>query len=617
MVSLIKNFYGELSRRNVVRVATVYLIVGWLAIQIIDVAFPLLKIPEWAGSMVLILLLIGFPFALILAWAFELTPDGLKREAEVDRSQSITPQTGRRIDFVIIALLLVAVVYFFLEPRISMGPAEPGDEIQAVSEVSPAKSALISVAVIPFVNMSSDEDNEYFSDGISEELLNVLVQIKGLRVPSRTSSFAFKSRNMDITEIAAALGVNHILEGSVRKDGDRVRITAQLIDVATDTHLWSETFDRNLEDIFAVQDEIAQKIVRAIQETLSVGDVGNAAAAVADNRPPSGSVETYELYLQGRHFLNQRGGDLEKALARFKKVVRTDPEYAAAWSGLAATYVVYPDYLPLNRRRSLIDAREAAEKSLELKPGQAEPIAVLGLVAAQDYRWSDAMEYFDRSIALNPGDPSAFLWKGIQLLEVGYPDKAERALRKAVELAPGTGVNNSWLAVALLFNGEIEEAERYANRGRDLDHMYASVVLSEIYEMRGDLVSAAAMIDEWYRFSGIEPFQSITLAYAALGDAQLESEITEWALHASGTAGARVPVRSLLIIKSPRALDLMRTLVSDTPAMIANLWFPRYAFLRALPDFEILLEDIKLPDYWNENGWPRWCKPSVDGPVCE
>ncbi|MCH9026410.1 MAG: hypothetical protein IIA05_04745 [Proteobacteria bacterium] len=616
-MSLIKNFYGELSRRNVVRVATVYLIVGWLAIQIIDVAFPLLKIPEWAGSMVLILLLIGFPFALILAWAFELTPDGLKREADVDRSQSITPQTGRRIDFVIIALLLVAVVYFFLEPRISMTPAERIEEIQAVSEVPPAKSDLVSVAVIPFVNMSSDRDNEYFSDGISEELLNVLVQIKGLRVPSRTSSFAFKGRNMDIAEIAAALGVSHILEGSVRKAGDRVRITAQLIDVATDTHLWSETFDRNLEDIFAVQDEIAQKIVRAIQETLSVGDVGNAAAAVADNRPPSGSVETYELYLQGRHFLNQRGADLEKALARFKKVVRTDLEYAAAWSGLAATYVVYPDYLPMNRRQSLIDAREAAEKSLELKPGQAEPIAVLGLVAAQDYRWSDAMEYFDLAIALNPGEPSAFLWKGIQLLEVGYPDKAERALRKAVDLAPGTGVNNSWLAAALLLNGEIEEAERYANRGLDLDHMFASAVLSEIYEMRGDLVSAAAIIDDWHRFSGIEPFRSASLAYAARGDAQLESEITEWALHASGTAGGRAPVRSLLIIKSPRALELMQTLVSDAPAMIANLWFPRYAYLRALPDFEILLEEIKLPDYWNENGWPRWCKPSVDGPVCE
>ena len=616
-MSLIKNFYGELSRRNVVRVATVYLIAGWLAIQIIDVAFPLLKIPEWAGSLVLLLLLIGFPFAMIFAWAFELTPEGLKREEEVHRSQSITPRTGRRIDFVIIGLLLIAVIYFFLEPRISMGPAEPIEETPAVSEVSPAKGGLVSIAVIPFVNMSSDKDNEYFSDGISEELLNVLVKIKGLRVPSRTSSFAFKGRNMDIAEIAAALGVNHVLEGSVRKDGDRVRITAQLIDVATDTHLWSETFDRDLKDIFAVQDEIAQKIVHAIQATLSVGDVGDAAAAVADNRPPSGSVEAYELYLQGRHFLYQRGADLEKALARFKEVVRTDPKYAAAWSGLAATYVVYPDYLPMDRRRSLIDARDAAEKSLELRPGQAEPVAVLGLVTAQDYRWVDSMAYFDRAIALNPGEPSAFLWKGIQLLEIGYPDKAEHPLRKAVELAPGTGVNKTWLAVALLLNGEIEEAERYANRARDLGHMYALAVLSEIYEMRGDLVSAAEMIDEWHRFSGIEPFQSASLAYAARGDKQLESEITEWALHASGTAAAGVPTLTLLIIKSPRVLDLMRKLVSDAPAMIANLWFPRYDYLRALPDFELLLEEIKLPDYWNENGWPRWCKPSANGPVCE
>ncbi len=186
-----------------------------------------------------------------------------------------------------------------------------------------------------------------------------------------------------------------------------------------------------------------------------------------------------------------------------------------------------------------------------------------------------------------------------------------------MELAPGTGVHNTWLAVALLLNGEIEESERYANRARDLGHMYASAVLSEIYEMRDDLVSAAEMIDDWHRFGGIEPFQSASLAYAARGDDRLESEITEWALQARGTAGVGVPAVTLLIIESPRVLDLMRTQVSDAPAMIANLWLPRYAYLRALPDFELLLEDIKLPDYWNENGWPRWCKPSANGPVCE
>ncbi|MCZ6826959.1 MAG: adenylyl cyclase, partial [Gammaproteobacteria bacterium] len=348
-MSLIKNFYGELRRRNVVKVATVYLIAGWLAIQIIDVAFPLLQIPEWAGALVLILVLIGFPFALIFAWAFELTPEGLKREADVDRSQSISPETGRRIDFIIIGLLLIAVVYFFLEPRISTDRPVTAEVTQPVSEAAPSQSSDISVAVLPFINMSSDKENEYFSDGISEELLNVLVKIKGLRVPSRTSSFAFRNQNMNIAEIARALGVDHILEGSVRKAGGRVRITAQLIDVDTDTHLWSESFDRDLDDIFAVQDEIAQKIVRAIQGTLSVGDVGDAAAAVANNRPPSGSVEAYELYLQGRHLLYRRGDHLEKALARFKEVVQADPEYAAAWSGLAATYIVYPDYLPMDR----------------------------------------------------------------------------------------------------------------------------------------------------------------------------------------------------------------------------------------------------------------------------
>jgi TolB-like protein/Flp pilus assembly protein TadD len=614
---MIKAFYGELSRRNVVRVATVYLIAGWLSIQIIDVAFPLLKVPEWAGSMVLILLLIGFPFALIFAWAFELTPEGLKREEDVDRSQSVTPQTGRRIDFVIIGLLLIAVIYFFLEPRMSKGPAEPGEETPAVVDVSPARSAAISVAVLPFVNMSNDEDNEYFSDGISEELLNVLVRIKGLRVPSRTSSFAFKGRNMDIAEIASALGVDHILEGSVRKAGDRVRITAQLIDVATDTHLWSEAFDRNLDDIFAVQDEIAQEIVDAIQETLSVGEVGNAAAAVAGNRPPSGSVQAYELYLQGRHFLYRRGDDLEKALARFRDVVQADPEYAAAWSGLAATYIVYPDYLPMDRPRSLIDARVAAEKSLELKPDQAEPLAVLGLVAAEESRWADSMAYFDQAIALNPGEPSAYLWQGIQLLKIGYTEKAEHVLRKAVELAPGTGVNSSWLAGALFLNGEVEEAERYAIRAQDLGHFYSSLILAEIYDARGDIESAAEAMDRWHRAMRIEPFQPTSLAYAARGNDRLESDVIDWALNARGIFGLGIAVGPLAIVRSPKALDLMRTLFANSHSMVSNLWFPRYAYLRTMPGMATLLQDLNLQEYWMENGWPRWCKPSGDDIVCE
>ncbi|MCZ6560732.1 MAG: hypothetical protein O6931_07570 [Gammaproteobacteria bacterium] len=614
---MIKRFYGELSRRNVVRVATVYLIAGWLAIQIIDVAFPLLKVPEWAGSMVLILLLIGFPFALIFAWAFELTPEGLKREEDVDRSQSITPHTGRRIDFVIIGLLLIAVIYFFLEPRISKEPAEPTVETQSVSEVSPARSDVISVAVLPFVNMSNDPDNEYFSDGISEELLNVLVRIKGLRVPSRTSSFAFKGRNMDIAEIASALGVDHILEGSVRKAGDRVRITAQLIDVATDTHLWTEAFDRNLDDIFAVQDEIAQEIVDAIQETLSVGEVGNAAAAVAGNRPPSGSVQAYELYLQGRHFLYRRGDDLEKALARFKDVVQADPEYAAAWSGLAATYIVYPDYLPMDRPRSLIDARFAAEKSLKLRPGQAEPLAVLGLVAAEESRWADSMAYFDQAIALNPGEPSAYLWQGIQLLKIGYTEKAEHVLRKAVELAPGTGVNSSWLAGALFLNGEVEEAERYAIRAQDLGHFYSSLILAEIYDARGDIESAAEAMDRWHRAMRIEPFQPTSLAYAARGNDRLESDVIDWALNAKSTLGLGVAVGPLAIVRSPKALDLMRTLFTNSHSMVSHLWFPRYAYLRTMPGMATLLQDLNLQEYWMENGWPRWCRPSGESMVCE
>ncbi|MEE8528383.1 MAG: adenylyl cyclase, partial [Gammaproteobacteria bacterium] len=250
--------WGELKRRNVVRVAVAYAIVSWLILQLTDVLMPLLDLPEWVGRLVVLLLVIGFPLALVFAWAFELTPEGLKKEKDIDRSQSINHVTGRKLDFVIIGLLAVTLGYFAYDKFV----LDPGRD--AAGDNAITTPVLKSIAVLPFVPMSSGEDDGYFADGLTEEILNVLTQLPELQVTARTSSFFFKGQNIPVPEIAARLNVAHIVEGSVRRDSERVRITAQLIRASDGFHVWSQTYNRTLDDVFAVQEDIAENIAEAL-----------------------------------------------------------------------------------------------------------------------------------------------------------------------------------------------------------------------------------------------------------------------------------------------------------------------------------------------------------------
>ena len=329
--------WEELKRRNVVRVAIAYAIVSWLILQIADVLTPLLRLPEWVGGFVFLLLVIGFLLALILSWAYELTPEGLKKEKDVERSESITHVTGRKLDFVIIAMLVVALGYFSYD-KFVLDPGRDAAEVEAAVQVAQEQVAesvepqdsIKSIAVLAFVNMSDDPGNEYFSDGISEEILNLLAKLPELRVTSRSSAFSFKGQNLDVPTMAARLNVAHILEGSVRKSGNDLRITAQLIDVATDTHLWSETYDRKLENIFAVQDEIATAVVDALKITL----LGK------EPKSTETDPEAYALYLQGLYFHNQ---GIEESTNRaeilLKEALDIDPGFAKALAELGSVYL--------------------------------------------------------------------------------------------------------------------------------------------------------------------------------------------------------------------------------------------------------------------------------------
>ena len=341
------SLFNELKRRNVFRVGIAYLIVSWLVMQVADVMIDNIGAPPWLFKFIVLVLAIGLPVALVFAWAFEMTPEGLKREKDVDRSQSITVQTGRKLDRMIIGVMGLVIAYLMIDRFVLKEPLEgtPPATAESAQTAAPAPVApgKPSIAVLPFVNMSNDPDNEYFSDGLTETLLNMLAQLPGLQVAARTSSFAFKGQNKSIPDIAEALGVANVLEGSVQKAGDRVRITAQLIRAADGFHVWSQNYTRPLEDVFAIQDEIAKDVATALDESLLGG--GAAVHGVA-----TANVDAYDLYLKA---MEQQAiysfGSMQAAESLFKQALAADPDFIDAKLGLARNYLMMNDTGLLNR----------------------------------------------------------------------------------------------------------------------------------------------------------------------------------------------------------------------------------------------------------------------------
>jgi len=332
------SFFNELKRRNVFKVGAAYVVIVWLVAQVLQLVFESFGTPDWVMKTVLVLMITGLPFALFFAWAFEMTPEGLKRENEVDRSQSITSETGRKLNNAIIGILVVALAYFVYD-KFALDASREASLVETVKQevtgqVDVEPQALAekdkSIAVLPFVNMSGDQENEYFSDGLTEELLNSLARIKELKVIGRTSSFAFKGKNTDLREIGQTLGVAHILEGSVRKAQNRVRITAQLIKVEDGYHMWSDTFDRELDDIFAIQEEIATRVARELTSTL----LGDTAGQLVHQS--TSNTQAYEAYLRGRYLFVRNPDDIQvqnEAEQLFQRALDLDPQFILAWYG--------------------------------------------------------------------------------------------------------------------------------------------------------------------------------------------------------------------------------------------------------------------------------------------
>jgi TolB-like protein/Tfp pilus assembly protein PilF len=456
------SFFAELKRRNVYKVAVAYAIVGWLVVQIATQVFPFLEIPNWVVRLVIVVVAIGFPVALIIAWAFELTPEGIKRTEDVNPGQT---SKNRAWIYVVSVGAVLSLGLFFLgrytvSPTSLVKSPSSGTSTPAASAV-PEKS----IAVLPFANLSHDPENAYFAAGIQDEIITRLSKIADLSVVSCTSTQRFKSSPDDIPAIARQLGVANILEGSIQRTADQVRVNVQLIKGATDTHLWADTFDRGLTDIFAVESEIAKTIAGTLQAKLS-GSEQNAIAA-----KPTENTEAYQLYLKGRFFWNKRTGqNLNKAADYFNQAIAIDPKYALAYVGLADAYVLMPFYGAGAPQDCYPKAKAAAETALELDNSLAEAHTSLAQVFCYHLELHPAVREFERAIELNPNYPTAHQWYGSSALTaLGQFDKAIAEVKRAIELDPLSLVINTDLGNTLYRARRYDDAITQMRKTLEMD----------------------------------------------------------------------------------------------------------------------------------------------------
>ena len=464
------SFFSELKRRNVFRVGIAYVVIAWVMLQMVDFALDLISAPNWVMQVFFLAAVVILPVVLVFSWVFEMTSEGIKRESEIDRSQSATHSTGRKLDRTIIIFLAVAVV-ILLADRFIAGEPAPQPTVETVSVDNSLKDSaddeIKSIAVLPFVNMSSDPEQEFFSDGISEEILNVLTRIPNLKVAARTSSFQFKGQNQDIANIGKQLQVNHVLEGSVRKAGSTLRITAQLIEAESGFHIWSETFDRKLEDVFAIQDEIAAAIAAQLRAHLT-SDLDTTSTPV--------DMAAYELYLKGRGLVAARGEkSLFEGIDILKAAIEIEPDYAPALATLAKAYGVLPwfsEKTPPGEARE--EARLWANRALEIEPDNAEALATLAIVYSEiDMNWEGARQLLEKALLANPGSVAANNFRGDLATRTGDLKNAMKYESRAAELDPLGPVQLTDLANVYLLLGEFEQVISLAKRALALDPAFS------------------------------------------------------------------------------------------------------------------------------------------------
>jgi len=584
----VQNFFQELKRRNVVRVAIAYVVVAWVILQFVDIILEIVTFPDWFPQMVLVLLIIGLPISLLLSWAYEVTSEGVKKTEEVDKSKSITHGTGRKINKLIGGALVLAVGFIVYDKMIATdGPV-----------VGEAAAGQASIAVLPFVNISADPDQDYFSDGISEEILNVLVRVDGLAVASRTSAFAYRGQNLNLSEIADELNVDHILEGSVRKQGNRVRITAQLIDAKTDRHLWSETYDRELTDIFEIQDEISNAIVTALKDTLGIETL-----EAVSVQPLTENMSAYEMYLKGRELFIARD-DLLESIRHLETAVEVDPKFAQAWETLGAVYAVIP-FWGFESGNYFELSNQAALKALELDDSLSMAYAVLGsnktLFPKGKKSWKQGLAELDRAIELDSKNTTAYLWRGIVYRTLGFFDRAIAEINKCVEIDPAYENCTRHMAVAYILQENYETAVDLYNKG--LETNFVNLEDAFVYSMLKTENRAAALLLADRATGGVG---------APIGAWIRALENPDKISPKDLDAYKKWFVNHQLSENSPFSFLIAFKDYDKLPIAIGDVdyhWDPLLKEWRQTDGFKRFVEELGILAYWQEAGFPPQCHP--------
>jgi adenylate cyclase len=495
------SLYTELKRRNVFRVGIAYAITAWLIAQIAGLAADSFGAPAWVMKMIITMLMLGTPIALVMAWAYELTPGGLRRESDIDPGQSRAQANASKLDRTITIALILAVAYFsydkfVLDPRRDAALLESASR-QITEAMPPAGPAATepapldqtpSIAVLPFVNMSSDKEQEYFSDGLSEELLNLLAKIPDLQVAARTSSFSFKGKNLEIPEIASRLKVAHVLEGSVRKHGNQLRITAQLIQADNGYHLWSETYDRQLDNVFQIQEEIAVAVVEALKITL-LGEAPK--TRITD-------PVAYQFFLEGQYLKRQLSEDsLLKAIEAFKKAVEIDPAYVPALAELADTYIWAWSSDKFSRAEGTALADQAIQTAISTDPDYAFAYYVRGISwVFTKHNFSKGIEDFQYALKLEPANAFIVAGVGKGAYVTGQFDRAITQFQAALILEPIVPEFYLFLGRAYRSSGQLDNAEASFRKMSDLGHSrWVSFNLWETMFLKGELEAALEEAD--------------------------------------------------------------------------------------------------------------------------
>jgi adenylate cyclase len=586
-------FLEQLKHRNVIRVAILYLVACWLILDPVHVVFHMLEVPAWANRLVVILMVISFPVILLFSWVYEMTPEGLKPTVEVDPHRSIRKLTARRLDRAIMVVLVLGIAYllvdkFWLSKHVTT--EHPVTVVAPIASTVTSAATVISeksVAVLPFVDMSEKKDQEYFADGMAEEVLNLLAKIPGLTVIGRTSSFQFKRANQDLRAIGSKLGAAYLVEGSVRRAQDTIRVTAQLIDTRNGAHLWSGTYDRPVGDTLQVQDEITASLVRSLQVTVE--------ADHKQSRRRSGNMQAYELYLRGRSAYERRDRDgLAMAATYFQQSLEIDPEFADAATGLSFSY-----YLQAVRHGEFEKARQAAEAAVRIDPALGEPHALLGAIHAEyDWDYAGADREFRTALALEPHDASVVALASQLQQQLGHDGTAIQMLKESLVHDPLLTPSYTMLAWIQARSGHFAEAEAAQRRALAIDPLLdgGHADLAAILLLRGD--SGAALTENMRETGVIERTQKFALIYHALGR-KAEADAALMTLTREGADDHDFDIAEVYAYRGERdrAFEWLDRAYRQRDSALS--WFKFDPFLRNLeadPRYTAFLHKMNLPE---------------------